>query len=129
MTKDITPLSAHVLLVEDDPWLAELEADVLTRAGYDVTHAPHAPSAIAKIDERRPDVIILDVLLTGSTAFALLHELQSYGDTKTVPVILCTNMAETLNAVDLKTYGVRKIIDKSTMYPDDLPAAIRSILL
>lgn len=118
----------HVLLVEDDPWLAELEVGVLMRAGYDVTHAPHAPSAIAKIDERQPDIIILDVLLTGSTAFALLHELQSYGDTKTVPIILCTNMAESLSVDDVKTYGVRRIIDKTTMHPDDLPAAIRSLL-
>lgn len=119
----------HVLLVEDDPWLAELEANVLTQAGYDVTHAPHAPSAIAKIDEKQPDIIILDVLLTGSTAFALLHELQSYGDTKMVPIILCTNMAENLVLEDLKTYGVRRIIDKTTMHPDDLLAAVRSLLL
>lgn len=119
----------HVLLVEDDPWLADLEASVLTQAGYDVTHAPHAPSAIAKIDEKQPDIIILDVLLTGSTAFALLHELQSYGDTKMVPIILCTNMAENLVLEDLKTYGVRRIIDKTTMHPDDLLAAVRSLLL
>ena len=119
----------RVLLVEDDPWLAELEAGVLKDAGYDVTLSPHAPSAIIAIDEARPDVIILDVLLTGSTAFALLHELQSYGDTHTVPVILCTNMADSLTLDDLKMYGVRRIVDKSTMQLDDLPAAIRSVLL
>ena len=119
----------RVLLVEDDPWLAELEADVLTQAGFEVTLSPHAPSAIAKIDVQQPDVIILDVLLTGSTAFALLHELQSYADTKEVPVILCTNMAESLKIDDLRLYGVRRIIDKSTMQLDDLPAAVRSVLL
>jgi two-component system OmpR family response regulator len=119
----------RVLLVEDDPWLAELEAGVLVAAGYEVEHAPHAPSAIAKIDQQQPDIIILDVLLTGSTAFALLHELQSYADTKTVPVILCTNMAESLKLDDVKKYGVRRIVDKTTMQLDDLPAAIRSVLL
>jgi CheY-like chemotaxis protein len=119
----------QVLLVEDDPWLAELEADVLTQAGYQVTLSPHAPSAIARIDENQPDIIILDVLLTGSTAFALLHELQSYGDTKSVPVILCTNMADSLRLEDLTRYGVHRIIDKTTMHPNDLPAAIRGILL
>lgn len=118
----------HVLLVEDDPWLAELEADVLIQAGYEVIVSPHAPSAIARIDERQPDIIILDVLLTGSTAFALLHELQSYGDTKAVPIILCTNMAESLKIEDLTQYGVRRIIDKTTMHPDDLPATIRGVL-
>ena len=118
-----------VLLVEDDPWLAELEAGVLSDAGFTVIHSPHAPSAIAKIDEMQPDIIILDVLLTGSTAFALLHELQSYSDTKTIPVILCTNMAESLKLEDLKQYGVRRIVDKTTMQLDDLPAAIKAILL
>jgi DNA-binding response OmpR family regulator len=123
------PHIKKVLLVEDDPWLAELEADVLTQAGYAVTHAPHAPSAIAKIDQVCPDIIILDVLLTGSTAFALLHELQSYADTKAVPIILCTNMAENLKVDDFQAYGVSRIVDKSTMHPDDLVAAIRSVLL
>jgi len=126
---DAVAATTRVLLVEDDPWLAELEAGVLTDAGYKVTLSPHAPSAIVAIDETKPDVIILDVLLTGSTAFALLHELQSYGDTNMVPVILCTNMADSLKLEDLKTYGVRRIVDKSTMQLDDLPAAIRSVLL
>ena len=117
-----------VLLVEDDPWLAELEAGLLTGAGYDVTLSPHAPSAIVAIDTIQPDVIILDVLLTGSTAFALLHELQSYGDTTMVPVILCTNVAESLNLDDLKAYGVRRIIDKSTMQLNELPLAVKSVL-
>jgi hypothetical protein len=59
----------------------------------------------------------------------LLHELQSYGDTKMTPVVLCTNMAETLDLEDLRQYGVRRIIDKTTMQLDDLPAAVRSVLL
>jgi len=118
-----------VLLVEDDPWLAELELRTLEEAGYEVVHAPHAPSAIVKIDDEKPDVVVLDVLLTGGTAFALLHELQSYEDTGELPIILCTNMAEHLKLDDLRSYGVRRIIDKSTMRPEDLVAAVRSIEL
>ena len=124
--KKIAP--PRILLVEDDAWLAELEAKALQDAGYDVTHSPHAPAAIVAIDEVKPEVIILDVLLAGSTAFTLLHELQSYDDTGSVPIILCTNMAEQLNLDDMKSYGVRRIVDKSTMLPSDLVAAVRSVL-
>jgi DNA-binding response OmpR family regulator len=118
-----------IVLVEDDAWLADLEIEVLTNAGFSVTHSPHALSAIERIDSNAPDVLIVDVLLTGTTGLALLHELQSYVDTKAIPVIVCTNLAESLSIADLQAYGVRKIVDKTTMHPNDLVAAVRAVLL
>lgn len=117
-----------VLLVEDDAWLAELEASVLVGAGYDVQLAPHAPAAIELVDSFKPEVIVLDVLLAGSTAFALLNELQSYSDTGIVPVVLCTNIADQFDVSKLKEYGVRRVVDKTTMHPDDLVAAVKGVL-
>jgi len=117
----------RVLLVEDDAWLAEVEASVIADAGYEVQIAPHAPAAIDLVDTFKPDVIVLDVLLAGSTAFALLNELQSYSDTGMVPVVLCTNIADQFDAKKLKEYGVMRVVDKTTMYPADLVAAVRSV--
>lgn len=120
--------ATRVLLVEDDAWLAELEASVLADAGYIVQLAPHAPAAIELVDTFKPEVIVLDVLLAGSTAFALLNELQSYSDTGVVPVVLCTNIADQFTVEKLKEYGVKRIVDKTTMHPSDLVAAVRSVL-
>jgi DNA-binding response OmpR family regulator len=117
-----------VLIIEDDKWLAEQYKRALTSSEYKVTIANHALSAIQLIDAVKPDVMILDVLLTGSTAFTLLHELQSYSDTGLIPIILCTNLANDLSLHDLSSYGVKKIIDKSKMLPSDLEAGIRSVL-
>jgi len=117
-----------VLVVEDDRWLAEQYSRVLSKVGYKVKVTSHVLAAVQAIDDVHPDVIILDVLLTGSTAFTLLHELQSYGDTGVIPIILCTNLAGELSLEDLKPYGVRRIIDKTKMAPDDLTIALRSVL-
>lgn len=117
-----------VLLVEDDMWLAEMEARVLKAEGYDVLIAPHALSAIDQIDTGSPNVIILDVLLAGSTGFALLNELQSHSDTKQVPVILCTNLAEQFDSTHLSEYGVKRVVNKSTMHPSDLIVAVKAVL-
>lgn len=120
---------ATILVVEDDDWLAEQHSRVLTKAGYKIVIAPHALDAIRVVDDIKVDAIVLDVLLTGSTAFALLHELQSYGDTGDIPVILCTNLASSLSIDDLEPYGAKKIIDKTTMLPNDLVSALQSVLL
>ena len=118
-----------VLLVEDDTWLGELEASVLQDAGYDVQLAPHALAAMAYVEQQRPDVILLDVLLGGSTAFAFLHELQTYDDTQHIPVVLCTNLAEQFDKKQLEGYGVKRIVDKTTMHPADIVAAVKAVLL
>lgn len=118
-----------VLIVEDDKWLAEQFARVIKMAGYETTVSLHALAAIEAIDNVNPCVIILDVLLTGSTAFTLLHELQSYTDIGKIPIILCTNLASEFKFEDLEAYGVKKILDKTTMVPNDLVDAIKSVSL
>lgn len=117
-----------VLIVEDDMWLAEMEQRVLEAEGYQVTLTPHALAAIDVIDQHPPDVIILDVLLAGSTGFALLNELQSHDDTHHIPVILCTNLAEQFSGKHLQEYGIQRVVDKSTMHPSDLVVAVRAVL-
>lgn len=122
-------LKQLVLVVEDDEWLANQQALTIKSAGYRVEVVHHALAAISSIDRTNPDAIILDVLLAGSTAFALMHELQSYGDTGDIPIILCTNLANELSVDELGEYGVKLILDKSKMVPSDLVAALRSVLL
>jgi DNA-binding response OmpR family regulator len=117
-----------VLVIEDDHWLAQQYRRVLIKAGFGVIISSNAQEAINVIDDNPIDVIVLDVLLSGSTAFALLHELQSYGDTGKVPVIVCTNLFEELPLEDLRPYGVDLILDKTKMEPRDLTAAVNGAL-
>lgn len=121
-------MRTDVLIVEDEVWLAELHTRTLSDAGFSCISVTNGYSAIDAIDERSPRVIILDMFLAGGTAMTLLHEMQSYGDTSKIPVLLCTNTAEHINLRDMKRYGVNRILDKATMYPDDIVTAVRSVL-
>ena len=118
----------RVLVVEDDTWLADSHGAVLQNAGYEVETIPHPLAVMDAIDAVLPDVIILDVLLGGATAFALLNELQSHSDTQAIPLVLCTNLAEQLAEVQLEAYGVKRILDKTTMHPDDISAAVKAVV-
>ena len=118
-------MTTRVVVVEDDVWLAEHYLRVLRRAGYETYHAAHTLGAIDMVDDVRPHAILLDVLLTGTTALALLHELRSHPDLADIPVVLATNLADQISIEDMKSYGVVRILDKATMHPEDIVAGIR----
>jgi CheY-like chemotaxis protein len=117
-----------ILVVEDDEWLAEQHVRTLQAAGLQAEHVPHALAAIDSVDTKHPDAIILDVFLSGPNAFTLLHELRSHTDLAVIPIILCTNSAEDIADEDLEAYGVAKLLDKTTMKPADLVAAVKKVL-
>lgn len=120
---------AHVLVVEDDEWLAEQHERTLAAAGYRVSTAHHALAAIDMIDQYQFDVLVLDVLLSGPNAFTFLHEVRSHSDLAKLPVILCTNSAGDLPEEDVQVYGVSRVLDKTTMHPADLVSAVKRVLL
>lgn len=117
----------NIVLVEDDVLLARHFERVLTLGGYRVQSTQHTLGAIELIDNHHPAAIVLDMLLSGSTGMNLLHELQSHEDLAAIPVIVVTNLATDTLATQLEPYGVRRLLDKTTMEPDDLTAAVRSV--
>lgn len=119
----------YVLIVEDDEWLAEQYIRTLEAAGFSAHFVAHNLAAIDSIDANVPDVLVLDVLLPGGTIFTLLHELRSHTDLAAIPIVLCTNSADQLSARDAAAYGVNNILDKATMRPQDIVAAVKKALL
>lgn len=104
-----------VLIVDDDKWLTDTFSLILEKNGWDVTVCHDAHKAIDVIDEKIPSVVLLDFMLPQASGVALLHELQSYDDTKELPIILCSSL--NLNQTMLGEYGVKAVLDKSTMTP------------
>lgn len=84
----------QVLLVEPDKVLANTYKHALKYAGHDVTWVSSAQDAIAQVDKKTPDCIILEVQLTGHNGIEFLFELRSYTDLHNIPVILNTLVPE-----------------------------------
>ena len=118
----------HILIVEDDTWLAESYQKVLARAGYSAAHAQSLQEAIVQLEQGIPDILLVDVLLDSSTVFTLLHELQSYDDTKRIPVVVCSGIEHRLLDADkLHSYGVVRVLDKQTLTPEGLLACVKEV--
>jgi CheY-like chemotaxis protein len=125
----MTGPSTRIELIEDDRLLAQQFIHQLSNeGGWTIHHSSDVVEAIHSIDTHLPQVIVLDVLLPAATAFTLLHELQSYDDTRVIPVIVCSSIAEDLAREDLSPYGVVAVLDKATVTPDQLRRAVRAAL-
>lgn len=117
-----------VLLIDDDQWLTDQYAALLKHAGYHVYTALHALDGIEVIDRLHPNIIILDMFMPGPNGIVLLHEIRSHSDLSQIPVILCTNSASDLDEHTMAAYGVRAILDKSTMIPEDIVTSVRIVI-
>lgn len=91
---------------------------------YDVAIFYEGVTAMSAVETRLPDLILLDILLTGPDGFAFLNELASYSDTAKIPVIIISSLD--FSGQDLSHYGVIRILDKNTMTPDDIKSAVRT---
>lgn len=81
------PARGHILVVDDDPTVAEVVAGYLTGAGYDVARAADGPAALDLCAARRPDLTVLDLMLPGMDGFEVCRRMRAYGP---VPVIMLT---------------------------------------
>ena len=117
----------RVLVIDDDEWLAKLFTRRLEHNGMVVQSALNAIEALDLIDSFRPAVIILDLFMPGPNGLVLLHELQSYDDLGRIPVVVCTTSANNITLEQLRPYGVRLLLDKVSMCPDDITKAVREV--
>lgn len=81
------PAQARILVVEDDPTVAEVVAGYLDRAGHDVDRAADGPSALCAAGARMPDLVVLDLMLPGMDGLEVCRRLREHAP---VPVIMLT---------------------------------------
>jgi DNA-binding response OmpR family regulator len=78
-----------ILVVDDDPTVAEVVTGYLERAGFAVDRAADGPQALRLATGRRPDLVVLDLMLPGMDGLEVCRRLRA-GEQAPVPVIMLT---------------------------------------
>ena len=84
----------YILVVDDDPDLVETIALMLESKGCEVGKAYDGIEGEESIKERRPDLVILDIMMPRKDGYVLCAELKANDDTRDIPVILLTAVGE-----------------------------------
>jgi CheY-like chemotaxis protein len=85
-------------MIDDDPEFIEATAGILSARGYEVDSAPNGKVGVAKAKIKKPDIILLDVMMTTKTeGFDVARELHKNKELANVPVILLTGVKREMN--------------------------------
>ena len=91
-----------ILVVEDDPWIRNLMADLLSGEGYTVVQAPDGKAGLERAAEEEPDVILLDLAMPEKSGLDVLHELKSGKPTCDIPVLVVSAYAMLMMGSDAR---------------------------
>ena len=117
----------RVLIVEDEPAIAELVAVNLRHNGFQPIWAMDAVTAQKELDEVLPDVILLDWMLPGESGLSLAKRWRSNPRSKVVPILMITARGDEPDRVAGLDAGADDYIVKP-FSPRELLARIRAVL-
>jgi len=118
---------AGVLAVEDDPDILALIAHTLTRAGHRVDRLTHGGEAPRRVQERSPDLVVLDVMLPGLDGLLICRALRADPATAAIPIIMLTARGEESDRVTGLELGADDYITKP-FSPRELAARVAALL-
>jgi CheY-like chemotaxis protein len=115
-------------VVDDDPQVVDLVCQLLEGEPYEIMAAADGQEALEVIGRRRPEAILLDLLMPRMDGFALIEQLQQDPQSRQIPVIVLT--AKTLAAAEqaLLEQSVRTVIQKRGLDRETLIQELRGLL-
>jgi len=122
---------SRVLLLEPNKLLLKNIRDFLKIKGFEVSACDNAQAGINAADNKKTDIVVVELLLSGHSGVEFLYEFRSYDEWSNVPAIIFTSLHRgELNLPDerLKELGVVMVLDKSKSSLDKLVTRINRTL-
>jgi len=116
-----------ILFIDDNPVDRTLIKRLLSKYDFDVILAENGLEGLEIAKEKKPDLILLDILLPHISGIELCKKLKGSPVTHDIPVIFYTSIDTPKHLIDYASYGAVDYIQK-TMPPGQLIVAIREVL-
>ncbi|MDO8604070.1 MAG: response regulator [bacterium] len=117
-----------ILVIEDDKFLRELLVRKLSGEGFDVQNAIDAQAAFTILSERKPKIILCDLILPGVDGFEILKRIKNEPKTADIPVVILSNLGQKEDFDKAMTLGAKDFMVKANFTLDEIVTKVRSIV-
>ena len=130
MTSKLNKISPTptILLIEDDDFLLTMYKMKLELENFKVITAANGENGLRMIREKKPDLILLDLVLPKMSGFEIMKELKKDKELWKIPVIMLTNLSQKDDVQKGFNLGAQEYLIKVHFLPSEVISKIRKIL-
>jgi DNA-binding response OmpR family regulator len=118
----------HILLVEDDAFLAGIYQKKFELEGFKFSISDNGEKGAADVKRKKPDLVLLDILLPKLDGFGVLQRLKKDPETKSIPVILLTNLGQKDDVEKGLEAGAVDYLIKAHFKPSEIVEKVKEVL-
>lgn len=121
-------MAKKILIIEDDKFLRELVTRKLSGEGFDIVEAVDGEDGMRKIKEKKPDLVLLDLILPGIDGFEFLSKAKEDPSVSSIPIIILSNLGQREEVDKGLKMGAADYLIKAHFTPGEIIEKIKNIL-
>lgn len=119
----------YILIIEDDEYISDVYQKKLSLEGFETALARDGEEALRMIRERKPDLVLLDIVIPLKDGFQVLSEIRSDDRLKEIRVLVMSNLSQGKDVARAKELGAVDYMVKSNVSLPDMVKRIRKVVL
>ena len=121
-------MAKKILIIEDDKFVRELIAQKLTEEGYEALTTIDGEEGMVQIKEKKPDLVLLDLILPGIDGFEVLSRMKADPDLEKIPVVILSNLGQREEVERGLKMGANDYLIKAHFTPREIIEKVNSVL-
>ena len=122
---DIRGMAKKILLIEDEEVMIDLLQRKITQEGYEIRVARNGEEGLAAMKEKKPDLVLLDIIMPKMEGFEVMEHMQADKDLKKIPVIVISNSGQPVEIDRAQKMGARDWLIKTEFDPQEVIEKIK----
>lgn len=121
-------VKTKILIIEDEPSLLEMYKMRFEKDGYNALIADNADSGIKTAKKEKPDLIILDILMSEATGFDVIEAIRNYKQIHKTPILVFSNLDQPEQINRALRMGANDYVIKTDVTPSELVEKVKRML-